>query len=332
MSTEIEALIVIGNHFHVFFVILASLLLDRLVPLSNYANPLVFFRILFDRITLKVNSSEPKQSAIAGGLSTLSLLLPFLIIIYLIREFAHYKFIIDILLLWISLQFTHDKSLLRQTFSALSKDKKELAKNLLSTIVLRDTAPLSKLGIIKAGIECTYLRYLYQQVTPLVTFILLGPIAALTYRLLYEAHHQWHTKLEKFRHFGKVTFFISKLIQLPSSILFHSLFLGFFNPKALSLELFQRRFWLEVSHLFSVNNQTMSLLVLSLVLQKDVSGPVMYKGKKQTRERFGISTVQDGIDPDTSDLNSILNMTSLCTYIFVSAFGVLCLLKFLYEV
>lgn len=332
MPLDFEILIVIENYFRAFLIIFISLLLDKFIPLSNNSNPLVFFNILFDRIAIKVNSVEPKQSTIAGALSLTSLLLPLLIIIYLVREFAHYQFIIDILLLWISLQYTHDVLVIKQTYHALLKDKKELAKSLLATKVLRDTAPLSKLGIIKASMECAYLRYQHQKIAPIIMFIFLGPIASIFYRLIYEAHHRWHTKLEKFRYFGKAAFFFSKLVQLPSSLLFNLMFLLFFNAKTFCSMIFNRKVWLEVSRLFVFEHQTLNLWVLTAVQKKEIGGPVMYGGKKQPRKRHNmLLSGQNTHEPDANDLYYLLNKMTTFTYIFICAVGMLSLCRFLYD-
>jgi adenosylcobinamide-phosphate synthase len=50
----------------------------------------------------------------------------------------------------------------RRVTAALSKRQKMLARHALSQIVLRETQKTSSLGMVKANIESTLLRYSYQ--------------------------------------------------------------------------------------------------------------------------------------------------------------------------
>jgi adenosylcobinamide-phosphate synthase len=270
-------------------VVCLALLLEKLMPISSSIDPLAFFRFICQQMSKKVckQSYSKQQLFISGCLATILLVLPILIIVYLLHEFASYQWLLDTLLLWILLQFTQDSYLCRKAMDALSADKKQLSKNILQNKLLRNTRPLSSLGLIKASGESVFLRYHHQQFTTIVCYLLIGPIAALGYRLCYEAHQAWNIKSILFAHFGQLANIITLIFQLLPSIIMSISFVFIADPKASAKVVTSKTFWKILSKaLLKQDIHSLLLYSLAIGLRVNTGGPVIYDGIKYQRPRF----------------------------------------------
>ena len=263
----------------VWLVMLCAWLIERFVPISSHINPIAFFRFICKRMAHKVLPStyQTQQHYISGTLAWLSLIFPILAIAYIVSELASYSWLFSGIILYLCLQFSQETKKLKRIHSALLGNKKQLAKDYLSTSVLRDTQKLSTLGICKASIEMYILRLQYQQVVVLFCFAIAGPIAALFYRLSYEASQVWNVKLSKFTRFGAFSHFICRIIQFIPTRIF-SLILNLMNAKLIPKQMFG------LSELSSPNGRFI-LYSTANAMRKTLDGPVYYKDIKVRRER-----------------------------------------------
>ena len=131
------------------------------------------------------------------------IIVPNLIILAIFREFVYYPALFDGILLYFCIQFSSNIQRFQHIRRSLVSGKKQLARDLLSPMVLRQTNVLSDVGISKAAIESIFLRFHYQALACYFLFIVFGPFTALCYRLCYELHLAWNTKQREFREFGK---------------------------------------------------------------------------------------------------------------------------------
>ena len=158
------------------------------------------------------NNTLPKsQFWISGALAAFMIIVPNVLILIIFREFIYYPELFDAIILYFCIQFSANIQRFQRIRRALIAGKKKLAKEMLAPMVLRETAMLSDVGVSKAAIESILLRFHYQTLTVCFLFILLGPFTALSYRLCYELHIVWNTKIEAYHEFGKP---MAKLVML----------------------------------------------------------------------------------------------------------------------
>lgn len=269
--------------------------IERYAFLTPKSNPLTFWRLLCQRMGEKVLPENPhsQQAVISGSLALLVLLLPLFAIAYLVYEFAYYQWILDALLLYLALSFGHEKRIGQQVFQAISYGKKQLARNKLSQITLRDTDRLSPLGIQKAATESLFLRFVYQQFVTICIFLIFGGLFALTYRLIYEASQVWSQKILKFRLFGNMTFAITQWLQYLFNVVFVCFYLCLSGKFVdVTKQLFTRQMWqfggIKILRAVAVGNSI------------NLGGPVLRGGQKYNRARFNY-----GQDPDSTYLRAI---------------------------
>ncbi len=306
------------------FVLSVALIVEKFVPIAAAIDPLKLFHFICQSMANKVlkHPNDVTQSKISGALALLVLLLPVLIIAYLVHAFADYKWLIDILLLWVLLQFRQDVSILNKGIEALQANKKLLAKNLLQKKLLRNTLPLSSLGLVKAGAETVLLRYHHQQFVTILCYLLFGPIAALCYRLCYVAQQVWNTKLTKYQSFGKFAGIITLICQSIPSIVFSFTFIVVSKPTSAIKVLAKRQYWCDIlATLMLKKPQHLLLNSLSTSTGLNTGGPLQYNQVKQQRCRFyPLYDHSHQREPKTSDFSKILRKINMhlltCMLIF----------------
>ena len=222
--------------------------------------PLRFFQFYCQKLSDKVNKPENslKQQTIAGFISVLVTLLPIVIILYLFEAFIEVNMLWQALLLYIamgSFGLAHVNKIIAQ---ALVSKQNYFAKQTLKPWVLRETEPLSSLGLSKSSIEMQLLRTLQQGYAVAIIFLLGGPLVAISYRLLLEMHYCWNTKLVSYNYFGLYSKRLVNLLQWLPVRIFSLLLL--FTSIGKNFVLFWR---LCKQHFFQLDNN-IALLLLAL--------------------------------------------------------------------
>jgi len=270
--------------------VLALLILERMWQIPERLQPLLFLRLLGVRMADKVNAdaqadlaaninatkSAKQNTVLAGILALLLLTIPWLIILFFMNQFAYYPLFFDAFLLFISLQFSHHIKRYHRIQRALALNKKNLAKDMLRSMVLRDTHLLSSIGISKAAGEGLQLRFFYQQITVVFWFVLAGPFIALFYRMVLELLFTWNPKRPAFAQFGLGAKLVCHWMQwVPvrlgalCAILATRGFYGLFSTKFRALP----------AIIFGQNG-TILLAAQSRATRLHFSGAVMYQGCK----------------------------------------------------
>lgn len=270
-------------YFSYQVLILVSVLILKLI-VSHFVHhdPMRAFRFYCTQLSNKVNKSEnsSKQQAIAGLVAVGVTLAPIAIILWLFSDFVAVEYLWQGLLLYLALGSMNVNASARKIAQALAANQRFNAKQALNPLTLRDTEQLSSVGLSKATIEMQLLRTLQQGYVVSTIFLLLGPLAALCYRLLLEMHYSWNPKLTKFSSFGVYPTLLLHLCQwLPIRIF--SMFLLMLNPSR-NLLLFWR---LSKIHLFSLSTNFV-LLLFALILEVRLGGVAMYQQNKLRRISF----------------------------------------------
>lgn len=116
-----------------------------------------------------------------------------------------HPFLARLLSVWISYQMLAAKSLYHESmkvYDALKRDKLEDARKAVSGIVGRDTAVLSKAGIIRAAVETVAENTSDGVIAPLFYMILLGPIGGVIYKAVNTMDSMIGYRNDRYWYFG----------------------------------------------------------------------------------------------------------------------------------
>jgi adenosylcobinamide-phosphate synthase len=303
-----------------WLVMLCVLILERIIQFPTRVDPMAFVSFLGERMAHKVlpkGKVPSQQHIISGGLGAFLIVVPTLLILIIFREFVYYPALFDGLILYISIQFSRHTARFFQIMRALNSGKKSLAKELLQPMVLRDTAPLSEIGISKAAIEALTLRYHYQVGVTLFWYILVGPFAALTYRACYELHQSWNPKLQKYQHFGLVVTKVCSFFQwLPVRLL---AMLTVVSSRG--LKIFHYMSTLKISKSFRESKGAILIRPTHYVLNANLSGALFYNGIKYRRPKY----IGRG-EPKSAFMPNAVSVINRTTITFVAILLPLCIL------
>lgn len=266
--------------------LLLTILLARYAALPLQYQPWPVIQLLAIRMASKVNkaSDSPAQQRLAGILAPLVILFPVLALAWAFRQMSEWPAGFDALLLYFCLDHRRFSIQINQLANSLDKQQHQLAKDQLQTVVRRDCHSLSAAGLAKAGIEVLLQRQLRHFVAVIFWYLLAGPLAMLSYRLLAELQQAWSGKQTEQRRFGAAVAMAGRFMIWPVMWLQGTLVamlyrflpaIGYFRTsQQAGLPMAERWY----------------LAAWSAALQRNLAGPVMYQGQKIRRARIGPQT------------------------------------------
>jgi adenosylcobinamide-phosphate synthase len=278
------------------WVLLVVVIIDQVWAWPDKYHPISFAKLLALRMADKVHSvhsqHDPQRSEMqqktSGTLGFLVLIVPFITILAIFISLAEFPVFFELVLLLMAIQFQVIVKQCGKVSDALANNKKALARNLVSAIVVRETDKLSPVGVAKASIESLLLRFNQQFFTVVFWYFMLGGVGALTYRLLYEFSHCWNTKLQHFTYFGSPLAQLVKLLQwLPVRLAALTVVLGQDIGSAIK------------AYRNLPKHRNTHMLLLSLqggALGIELSGPTYYNGAKVRSPKCGGERVVRHID------------------------------------
>lgn len=201
--------------FQPLWLMLIVVLLESLWAWPDKYHPLSLVKLLAMNIASKVHlnvNRSTNQQRISGSLAVAVLLIPVMLTLTVLISLAEFPLFFEALLLLVALQFQSDVKQYKKVYRALAREKKALARSLLSAIVLRETDKLSPMGTAKAAIESLLVRFHYQYCGVLFWYLILGGVGALGYRMVFEFSHCWNIKQPHFKHFGAPAASLMKIL------------------------------------------------------------------------------------------------------------------------
>jgi len=277
--------------------------------------PLQFFQFYCKKLGDKVNKPQnsPQQQTIAGLIAILVTLLPIAIILYLFEAFIEVKILWQALLLYFAIGSFGLTRINKTIAQALVAKQNYFAKQTLKPWVLRETEPLSSLGLSKSSIEMQLLRTLQEGYAVAIIFLIAGPLTAISYRLLLEMHYCWNTKLVSYNYFGLYSKRLVNLLQWLPVRVFSILLL--FTSIGKNFVLFWR---LCKQHFFQLNND-IALLLLALNLEIKLGGVALYNNQNQEKLKLRKVSFNDlARQPQITDIIHASN--KIKTIIYISLF------------
>lgn len=277
--------------------------------------PLRFFRLFCDRLAEKVNktTNSIRQRSISGFIAILVTLTPLLIILWLFEAFVEAAWLWQGFLLYLALGNLHLGKNSKEIAKLIVANKKFEAKQLLIPWLLRDTEPLSPLGLSKSCIEMQLLRAMQNLFSISFIFLLFGPLAALCTRLLIEMHYSWNPKQSRFKPFGHSVAFLVNILQWLPNRIFSLVLL--FSCIGRNFVLYSR---LSKPYFFQLNN-SYALSLFALALEVKLGGVAMYQGIKLRKTSYNDQARQ----PQATD---IIHASKRISQVFYFCFLFLALL------
>ncbi|MDX2367416.1 MAG: cobalamin biosynthesis protein [Colwellia sp.] len=291
----------------------------------THHEPLRFFQFYCQKLSDKVNKPQnsPQQQTIAGLISVLVTLLPISIILYLFEAFIEVNVLWQALLLYIAIGSFGLAHINKTIAQALVAKQNYFAKQTLKPWVLRETESLSSLGLSKSSIEMQLLRTLQQGYAVAIIFLIGGPLAAISYRLLLEMHYCWNTKLASYKYFGLYSKRLINLLQWLPVRIFSLLLL--FTSIGNNFVLFWR---LSKQHFFQLDNN-IALLLSALNLEIKLGGVALYDDKNQGKQKLRKVSFNDlARQPQITDIIHASN--KIKSIIFLSLFLII-FIAFIFE-
>jgi adenosylcobinamide-phosphate synthase len=308
-----DALPLIAQHILVLFVVVAiKILFNKISPSITQQATFTFYRFYCQQLAEKVNKDKNSdaQRNIAGFIATVITITPLIIIVWLFEEFIAVPVIWQALLLFVAFGSFNVNNLGKTVATQLNAQDKYQAKQTLSPWLSRDSDQLSPIGISKACIEMLILRKFQQQFAIGFFFIFIGPLAALSFRLLLETHYSWNIKHHQFRFFGRFIHTLVNVVQwLPSRLFLLLLVLTSINQHILL-------FWRLVKRLFFTNNNSIIVAYFAYILGIKLGGVAMYSKNKLRRISFN----EQGQQPQANDIIAAIKQLNL---VMTLAMGIL---------
>ena len=263
-------------------ILLCVILTKATVSHFIHHEPLAFFQFYCQRLSDKVNKTQnsSQQRTIAGLVAVIITLAPIVVMLWLFESFVEVNFLWQALLLYFAMGAFDLSQVNRTVAHGIGSKQSYLAKQTLRPWVLRETEPLSNLGISKACIEMQLLRTLQQGYSVAILFLMFGPLTALSYRLLLEMHYCWNTKLTTYQYFG---FYSNRLVNI-----LHWFPVRLFSLIMLFISIGRNfvLFWrLSKANFFQLNNN-IALLLLALNLEIKLGGVALYEDKNHGQSKL----------------------------------------------
>jgi len=274
-------------------VLLVVLLIESKISISASYHPGSLWRFLALKMAKKTAKNSPKQQHLSGILSSVILLSIALVIVYAILSFALYPWFFETIFLLFALNSTVLLKHCKNIYRSLNNGKKNLAREQLNNICVRDTQSLSTMGVVKASIEGTISHFSLSYFTPIFIYLIAGPYLLTLYALTHGLAQHWSPKKQQFRFFGRFVTVISGTIALPFHCLLSVLIAINFGFKHLSIK---RNAW----HKFGFGSL---LATTANAMNRELGGAVKYDGIKIRRPTLGSSH-----HPQVNDLKHLTRL------------------------
>ncbi|MBQ4834676.1 cobalamin biosynthesis protein [Pseudoalteromonas sp. MMG010] len=281
-----------------FIVFMFALLCERFIPLSRLYHPGTFMHGIYSAIGKRIyKKSEPKSYLYLAA--TLGAMLPSILIVIicaLVLEFAFYPELLHGCILYFCLEKQTTINKIKRITLLCKKNQKSAARELLKPLLAREVKNLSAPGIYKALIETLILRSARFYFSVITIYLILGPFAALFYRLLTIAQQAWRDDIAPNSHFLKPVQLILFVFELIPTRL---LALTIASSKATKNSIHYIKHY--GRHFYQTNTGWL-LSCCSAVLGAQLGGPAIYFNQRYNKMRVGTQRL-----PQAQDILIVIN-------------------------
>lgn len=287
-------------------VLLVVIIIERHFSLNEAYHPATLYRYIAHRLAKKVNKRSPRQQIISSMLSGgIMFALPLALVI-IVLSIANIPWFFEAFFLLLALHCRPLFSTCTQLIVSLGNQRKNLAREQLSALCIRDTNTLSVMGITKAAIESVVQRSIQNYFSIIIYYAIFGIYAAVTAAAINALAKYWNPKQQTYRYFGQLFSTLAKWLNLPIMYLM-----------TLNLGLLFGIKYITFSYYGWHNKSAGALLTTTAnILKRELGGAVIYDGTKIRRPKLGPNTSPQ-ID-DIGHIVTILQKLQISTLIVIT--------------
>ncbi|GAA4886213.1 cobalamin biosynthesis protein [Ferrimonas pelagia] len=232
------------------------------------------------RKTHHANRSQ-EQQRIAGALALTVLLLPVGVTLLLLTQVAAYPLPFELLLLAWMMPGPAIAKDTEYLVAYLNAGQKQQARQRLSHWTIRDTAPLSELGLAKASIESQLAHQRNQLFLLILWYCLGGLLLAAIAWCCAELCRYWHKARPGMAAYAGPVTWLNAVLQWPVNLLLAATLTLYGSP----ITLWHARHQLTGD--WQSRNQQWPQLSLACSLHRQLGGPWLLEGQRLLRPRLG---------------------------------------------
>ncbi|MFT6984605.1 MAG: adenosylcobinamide-phosphate synthase [Psychromonas sp.] len=292
-----------------YFSFLSVALFSFFISLPKDLNPLSAVELMFRQIAKKVNLEDRSDSykRLASILSICLIYFPTLLIISQLYNVVFQSTILEMLLLFILLSWHDKKITYLEIYDALKCNNFAQAKYKLASLTMRETKPLSLIGINKATIESMVLQLTASWFAVVFWYLLTGIYGAMFYRTVQICAQQWNSKQLEFTSLSTIPSFIYSAMLFPVHLIVSFTFALYDKP----LENLPKKFKQGIHwHHFSSG---LMLASFALSLHIELGGVRLYQQQKVTYAALGL-----GGAPNIEKIEKALQRLSLSAWFWLA--------------
>ncbi|MEO2281798.1 cobalamin biosynthesis protein [Pseudoalteromonas pernae] len=299
----------LSNHLELLLV-LAVIALERWLPLLSWYHPFTLVQLGFNNLAKRTYHASASKTYLlmASVLSIFICVLVPLVLISLFSQLVYYPELLGAFLLYLSLSANPLQNKAKRIRQALKQHRKSLARAILATITVRETAKLTEAGIAKATIESLVLRMLREYFSPLLLFCIFGAHAAFAYTLLWHLHQAMRQMAAPDSAYLVASKWLLALCQAPALILY--LLPLLFTKYALEILRFIKVYGQHFYH----RSSGLVLCFFSARLQVQLGGPAFYNNVRHNRMRVSLHR-----QPNADDISVALKTVEQVNALWILA-------------
>ncbi|KJY82181.1 adenosylcobinamide-phosphate synthase [Vibrio galatheae] len=263
-------------------VLWGALLFHLILPFPREAHPAILWHKFAEQLADKVNvNTSYSQSMISGTLAWLLMLFPMLAVLVALKPLVWQPELFELAFLLLAIDWRNTDKFTAQFIAAIAREDKEQAKMLLKPIINRSTAPLSLLGLGKAGTETLIMSYGRNVVGVLFWYAIAGGIGAFIYRMSVELARAWSPSRQRFSPFGIPAVRAVAVLDFIPLRLF-ALFILFGHRAQTTVQLMKQQ-----ATSWPLPGPSWLLISVGGKLELSLGGPAIYDGHKAVRAKLG---------------------------------------------
>ncbi|MEZ8102026.1 cobalamin biosynthesis family protein [Vibrio bivalvicida] len=263
-------------------VLWGALLIHLILPFPREAHPAILWHKFAEQLADKVNvNSNYSQSITSGTLAWLLMLFPMFAVLIALKPLVWQPELFELALLLLAIDWRNTDKFTAQFVAAIAREDKEQAKMLIKPIINRSTAPLSLLGLGKAGAETLIMSYGRNVIGVLFWYALGGGIAAFMYRMSVELARAWSPSRQRFSPFGIPAIRAVAVLDFVPLRLF-ALFVVLGHRAQASVQLLRQQ-----ANSWPLPGPAWLLVSVGAKLELSLGGPAIYDGHKAVRAKLG---------------------------------------------
>ena len=288
--------------------LLLGVLADQIIGEPRRHHPLALFGRAASSLEQRLNRhpEQPRSGRASGLLALAVLVLPPLALATWLQP-TPIGPAIDALLLWFAIGARSLEQHAERVRSALQRGHLPQARQRVSWLVSRDTAPMDVSDVARATTESVLENGNDAVFAPLFWFLLAGGPGALTFRLINTLDAMWGYRTPQHRYFGWAAARLDDLLGwLPARLTATSYALLGHTSKAL-------RCWRQQAHRLDSPNAGPVMVTGAGALNVCLGGPASYHGTIRAKPWFG-----SGTTPTTADIRRASTLVRHTLWLWVA--------------